>query len=322
MFNFAANQMLNILKDICTIARKHNIKIVYCYHFMPGLEGYSHGSLEEVIHSILYKKAIFDKLKKWIITISRPLSTKFIHKIMKGKYEVPYLKCDKLVVFTQPFIYKYLNLIGAKNEEKFEVIPNPLSFSEFLPKEKLANKNKEVIFVGRLVEAQKRVSVILKIWKLIEQNPLLADWSLKIIGEGKDESFLHWLTKKYQLKRISFEGRQDPKPYYQKASIMMSTSAYEGWPMVLMEAMPMGCCCLAFDSFDAIHDIIKDNENGRIIPDNDIKTYYNALLELMLNEDKRMDMMQYAIDNSKRFSMDIIGEKWRNLLMNMVQQND
>ena len=317
IYNYAANQMLNIQNNIYNIAHKHNIKVIYCYHFMPGMEGYSHGSKEEVLYSLLSRKDILDKLKKWIITFTRPLSTKLIHITMKKRYEIAYQNCDKLVVFTPAFINRYLNIIKKQDKEKFKVIPNPLSFSKFLPKEKIINKNKEVIFVGRLYEAQKRVSAVLKVWKLIENNPLLSDWKLTIIGEGKDEYFLHWLTKKYQLKRVSFEGRQDPKPYYERASIMLVTSAYEGWSMVLVEAMPMGCCCLAFDSYDAVHDIITDGIDGRIIPDNNIKAYYHALSELMLNDDKRINMMQSAIENSKKFSMEIVGEKWRNLLLEL-----
>ena len=237
---------------------------------------------------------------------------------MIKRYEIAYQNCDKLVVFTDTFIDRFQNIIKKQNKQKFEVIPNPLSFSEFLPKEKFQFKNKEVIFVGRLVEAQKKVSAILKIWQLIEKNPLLTDWTLKIIGEGKDEAFLRWLTKRYQLKRVSFEGKQDPKPYYEKASLMISTSAYEGWPMVLMEAMPMGCCCLAFNSYDAIHDIIKDGENGKIIPNNHIKDYYKTIAELMLDDEKRITMGKSAIESSKKFSMEIVGEKWRSLLSEMI----
>ena len=96
---------------------------------------------------------------------------------------------------------------------------------------------------------------------------------------------------------------------------MMSTAAYEGWPMVMMEAMPMGCCCLGFDSYDAIHDIIEDGVNGRIIPDNDIKGYYQALSDLMQDENKRIAIGKSAIESSKRFSIDIIGKKWRDVLV-------
>lgn len=313
-FNFAANQMLGKLKDVCMIARKHNIKMVYCHHFMPGSEGYSNGSSEEVWHSILLRKDVYDNLKKWMITIFKPLSTKIIHRITKDKYDKAYLECDKIVVFSEPYIDRYLNIVRGGNRGKFEVIPNPLSFSDFLPEESLKKKSKEVLFVGRLYEHQKRVSAALKIWRLIEQNSMLNEWTFRIVGNGKDEPFLRWLSEKYQLKRVSFEGRCDPKPYYERASIMISTSAYEGWPMVLMEALPMGCCCFAFDSYDAVHDIIKNGDNGRIIHDGDIKAYYRALTELMLNDEKRITMSKSAIESSKRFSMEIVGEKWRRLL--------
>jgi len=88
--------------------------------------------------------------------------------------------------------------------------------------------------------------------------------------------------------------------------------------MVLVEAMPIGCCCFDFDSYDAIHNIIKDGENGKIIPDNNIKAYYQALSELMLNDEKRTSIGGMAIESSKKFSMEIIGEKWRSLLSEMM----
>lgn len=321
LFNFAANQMLGKLKDVCMIARKHNIKVIYCHHFMPGSEGYSYGSLEEVYYSILTRKNVYEKLKKWIITISRPLSTKFIHRVMKGKYDKAYRECDKIVVFSEPYIDRYLNIVRGNNRNKFAVIPNPLSFPEFLPKESLNKKKKEVIYVGRLQEPQKRVSVILKIWTFIEKNPLLTNWTLSIIGNGKNEPYYRWFAEKHQLRRVSFVGRQDPKPYYRNASIMLSTSTYEGWPMVFMEAMPMGCCCLTFDSYDAVHDIIQNGHNGWIIPNNNIKEYTQCLTELMLDKQKQISMGIAAIESSKRFSMEIIGEKWRELLIVMSKYN-
>lgn len=315
LYNFAGNHMIKVLPDICRIARKHNIRVVYCLHFMPGYEGCSYGSFEEFQYSIISRKAVLDKLKKWMISLSKPFSTKLIQRGLKRKYEPAYLECDKVVVFSEPYIDEYLHIERGHNRGKFAVIPNPLSFSEFLPASEMKNKKKEVIVVGRLVEAQKRVSAALKVWRLVEQNPLLNEWTLSIVGGGKDEPFYRWLAEKYQLKRISFEGRQDPKPYYKRASIMMSTSAYEGWPMVMMEAMPMGCCCLGFDSYDAIHDIIEDGVNGRIIPDNDIKGYYQALSDLMQDENKRIAIGKSTIESSKRFSMDIIGKKWRDVLV-------
>lgn len=315
LFNYAANQMLGILKEVCMIARKHGIKVIYCLHFMPGFEGCSHGSFEEVWHGILTRKDIPDKFKKWMIATFKPLSTKIIQRLIKRNYKTEYLECDKVIVFSESYIDKFLHIVRGNKREKFVVIPNPLSFSDYLSEELLKTKKKEVIYVGRFQEPQKRVSAVMKVWRLVERNPLLDEWTLSIVGSGKDESFYRWLAEKYHLKRVSFEGRQNPKSYYRRASIMMSTAAYEGWPMVMMEAMPMGCCCLGFDSYDAIHDIIEDGVNGRIIPDNDIKGYYQALSDLMQDENKRIAIGKSAIESSKRFSMDIIGKKWRDVLV-------
>lgn len=311
--NIFGDVLVYALSEICKIAHQHNIKVIYCIHFIPGFESLSYGSWTNVWYNITHHKPLIDKIKKSIITTSKPLSTKIIRRLIRHKYEDPYICCDKIVVFSEPYIDEYLNISGETCRSKFAVIPNPLSFNEFLSKEQLKSKKKEVIMVGRLQESQKRVSLSLKIWKIIEQNPALDEWSFTLIGYGQDEDYLHWLAKRYQLKRVHFEGHQDPKPYYKRASIFISTAGFEGWPMVLMEAMPMGCCCLSFDSYDAVYDIIVDGYNGKIIPNNNIKEYANCLTELMINDEKRITMGNNAIESSHQFSMDTIGKLWHDL---------
>ena len=81
---------------------------------MPGSEGYSHGLKEEVLYSLISKKDILDKLKKWITTFTKPLNTKLIHIIMRKRYEIAYQNCYKLVVFTDAFINRFQNIIKNK----------------------------------------------------------------------------------------------------------------------------------------------------------------------------------------------------------------
>lgn len=319
LFNFAGDSMLDFLPDICFVSHELKINVIYCFHFMPGYEGCSHGSFEEVRYSIHARQGFQDKFKKMVITLTRPLSSRFIQFALKKKYDVPYRNCDHIVVFTDKYIDRYLDIVRDDNRFKFSAIPNPLSFDGKLGADELQDKQKEVIYVGRLVEAQKKVSYILKIWKQIEKNPLLRDWKLSVVGDGKDELFYRWLTRKYNLQNVSFEGRQDPRPYYKRASIMMSTSSYEGWPMVMMEAMPMGCCVVAFDTYDAIRDIVEDGYNGFVVPDNAIKAYAECLTELMLNAEKRHAVGVHAMETCQRFSMDTIAGKWQSLFLKMCQ---
>lgn len=300
------------IKYICDAAHNHNVKVVFCLHVMPGFEGKDYGSIKELTFNILKRKNLGSKLKNWIITTTHPLSCILLRYAFRPKYKSLNC-CDKTVLFSNSYISTYLKINNEADCTKLSIIPNPLPFHSYLLKEDIKNKTKEVIIVGRLMEEQKRISYALKIWQIIEKNPLLSDWKLSVVGNGKDEEYYYWLARQYHLQRIFFEGRQDPQPYYKRASIMMLTSGYEGWPMVLMEAMPMGCCCLAFDSFSAINDIIKDGINGHIIHDNNLTEYANCLTKLMLNDDKRIKMGINAINSSRQFSMDIIGKRWKDL---------
>lgn len=307
------------ISKLCEIGHEHGVKVIQCFHSLPGSESVSHGSWEEVMYHLSNKRGMMNKMKKYLISALQPYSKRIVLPILKQRYLKPYLYTDKIVLFTEPYIDRYLQIIHKKDRNKFAIIPNPLPFSEFLPKNEIAKKRKEAIIVGRIREPDKRLSYALKIWKLVESNPQLNDWVLTIVGDGYDENFYHWLAKKYNLSRISFEGRRDPRPYYKRASILMSTSAHEGWPMVFMEAMPMGCCCLAFDSYDSVHDIFRDGHDGCIVPENDIQGYYERMMSLMLSEEARIQMGMNAIDSSERFSMEIIGKRWKELFEEVVK---
>lgn len=221
------------ISKICQVCHENGVKVIQCLHFMPGFESCSYGSGEEVRYRISAKSKVLDKLKKWIFTEFRPISRRIIQALLRERYLQPYHHLDKIVLFSEPYIDRYLSIVHKNDRNKFSIIPNPLSFPEYISNEEVYCKEKKVIVVGRTFEAQKRLSYAIKIWKYIENNPLLSDWSLQIVGGGYDEDFYRWLVKKYNLRRVSFEGVQDPKPYYRKASFMISTAAYEGWPWFL-----------------------------------------------------------------------------------------
>ena len=74
------------------------------------------------------------------------------------------------------------------------------------------------------------------------------------------------IRAQHGLKRVRFEGRQNPKRYYEEASIFMLTSSFEGWGLTLTEAQQFGCVPLAFYSYASLPDIITDGKNGFMIP--------------------------------------------------------
>ena len=130
------------------------------------------------------------------------------------------------------------------------------------------------------------------------------DWSVKIIGDGKERKQLEEMCKSLKLKRVSFEGFQSPIEYYKKASILILTSEYEGFGLVIVEGMSFGVVPVVYGSYSAVYDIIKHKENGMIVQPQNGKFEVNEMAKqlafVMENESKRNEMAQNAMLTSRR----------------------
>ena len=231
---------------------------------------------------------------------------KFI-KIFRENYSI----ADMTILLSDRFIAPFSSLVREKgNHEKIRAIGNPAPFS--CANADLAGKRKELLFVGRMENGQKCMDFLLKIWARLENR--FPEWSLRFVGNGKDSDFCKELVARLSLNRVFFEGRQNPEKYYQSAAIFCMTSAYEGFPMVLVEAAAFGCVPVAFDSFAAVHDIIADGENGRIVPAFDLDKYAETLAELMSDDALRERLAQNALHIAEKFSPEKIGAAWEKLL--------
>ena len=125
-----------------------------------------------------------------------------------------------------------------------------------------------------------------------------------------DLSYYKDYVQKHRIKNVTFEGKQNPLSYYQHASIFMMTSAFEGWPMTLMEAMQNGCVPIVFDSFKAVYDIVDSNKNGIIVSNNDVDTYVKELVRLMDDDNYRKQLAQNALADCKRFNKEHVVNQW------------
>lgn len=216
--------------------------------------------------------------------------------ILLSKYEIP--EIQKLTD---------IDLLRCK------VINNPLSWEKVENAKILQQKKKQVLIVSRLYNPEKRIDRALKIWKILEQRGFV-DWKLIIVGAGVHEGYLQGLSEELALKNVTFTGRQDPIPYYRDAALFMMTSAVEGWGLTLTESMQTGVVPIAFDSYPALHDIITDGYDGRIIPDDDLEVYADCMEELMHNREKREQMALNGLESCHRFEINKIVEQWVKLI--------
>lgn len=138
-------------------------------------------------------------------------------------------------------------------------------------------KIKEIIYVGRLDFVQKRVYRVIDTWNYLEER--FPDWRLTIVGDGEDRENLENHVRCLGLKRVSFEGFQKPIDYYKRASILLLTSDFEGFPLVLAECMSFGVIPAVYNSYSAIGDIIESDKDGVVIPYHKMGIKLKKLLE-------------------------------------------
>lgn len=219
-------------------------------------------------------------------------------------------KSDAIVLLSEAYINEVKYFAGC-DAKVLECIGNPLT----LPLDTNSySKQKEILFIGRL-NFQKRPDVLLDIWNCVSVNH--PDWVLRILGDGPMRDYLKKRISSNMLRNVFLEGNQQPEIYLKSASILCMTSCYEGFPLVLFEAMNYEVVPVAFDSFESINEIIDDGENGFIVPANDKRAYCDQLQRLMVDEKLLKDMSGKCRKKVVSNTVEIIGEKWLNLFRKM-----
>jgi glycosyltransferase involved in cell wall biosynthesis len=285
-------------------------KILFHFHTLPGYERAT------ISPGMYWMRLMNDQCKlnyvyKLILqfTVSF-IGNKLLIRHLERKYRSIYQSADKVVLLSSSYVSIFANYVGTADYEKLTGINNALSFSNPIAIDHIGKKQKEALIVARLDEVSKKISQALKIWKKIECNSILSEWKLTIVGDGEDKRYYQKLVKRLKLKRVFFEGTRKPDIYYERASIFIMTSAFEGFPMTLTEAQQMGAVPISFDSFGAVHDIIENGNNGFIIPNNDTEKYAAQLAWLMQHDEERQVMACNAVESSKRFHPAEISKQW------------
>ncbi len=181
------------------------------------------------------------------------------------------------------------------------------------------NKEKIIVYVGRLNREAKRPDRLLKIWGKIYKS--FPDWKLIFIGDGPLRNSLEIYTKQHQLEHVYFTGQINPSNYLRKASIICITSTYEGFSLVCAEALANNVIPIAFDSYEAIKDLIDDGRTGILVKPYNLNIYANNLTELMYNT-TFSNQLYNNISSDKnirqRLSMDNILNNWEILFHKLL----
>ena len=256
-------------------------------------------------------------IRKYVLRVIYSL----VLMLMSASMRYVYNRSDCYMVLSSSFVAKFKSFTGIMNPKKLIVQTNPLTIEASGYSYLSAIKEKEVIYIGRLDSNQKKVQRLVEVWSLVEKKH--SDWRLTIVGDGPDKGMLEQSVRVNNLKNVHFEGYQSPRPYYERASVLMLTSDFEGFPLVLPECMSFGVVPVVYGSYSAVYDIIKDGENGRIVKQVnntfDKEAMADVLDEIIRNDDKRQEMALSAIETSRQYSINSIYNSWNKIFEKLIE---
>lgn len=285
----------------------YKLRIISVLHYTPGTDEFPI-STQGLAKSFLHGKLSFKDSIKAIIA---PIYNYWEHRATVSAYKNAYQYGNHVVVLSDSYISLYQKFANLAEVSKLKAIPNCVPFEIHITTEELQQKQNKALVVGRMVDFPKRISLILELWREVENCPESKNWSLDIVGDGPDLEAFKNLASSLNLSHVIFQGRQNPIQYYREASLFFMASEFEGFPMTLVEAQQMGCVPIAFDSFNSLQEVINDGTNGIIIPNNERKQYIAAALSLMKDIERRRKMAVQATIDCKKYSQDEICNRWK-----------
>ena len=218
----------------------------------------------------------------------------------------------KFILLSPAFITIAQKFSRVKHPTKFFAIPNPIPMSV---SDEDVSKEKEIIYVGRIEYNQKRTDRVVDIWRELE--PRYPDWKLTIVGDGDDREDLQNRIDEYGLKRVEITGFVNPINYYKRASILLLTSEYEGFGLVVAEAMSQGVVPVVYNSFETAHDLVTDGYNGALIEKPfSVSGFVERVQELMNKPEYLNKLSKNSRIVSVDYSIDKLANKWYQLMDN------
>lgn len=177
-------------------------------------------------------------------------------------------------------------------------------------------RSRRIIYVGRFA-FQKGIDSLIKIWDIVfKYHP---DWHLDMYGEGELKDYY----KAYVNKRNNNIHIHQPVSNiilrYCESSMLLLTSVYEPFGLVLPEGMSCGLPVVAFDCSYGPAEIIHDGVDGFLVKERDIFEFAKRVCQLIDDEPLRVKMGRAAIKSSQRYGAESIMPQWKKLFEEVVQ---
>ena len=210
-------------------------------------------------------------------------------------------KLDRLVVLTDKDRESWVEL------DDVVTIPDPLSLT---PSSVSPLSELRVVAIARYSH-EKGIDLLLHAWSEVEKQT--SGWRLDVFGDGDRTPYERLMVLLHiNGDRCQLHGRTNNVEHeYQKSSLFVLSSRFEGFGMVLTEAMACGLPVVSFDCPWGPRAIIRDGEDGLLAENGQTHDLAQKMLTLMEDDQRRRQMAQAARKNVQRFSMEQIASQWQ-----------
>ena len=267
-----------------SLIKKYNLSLVHYQGGPGGLLLFHRPSVPVIytVHHTYYQQSRYIRSQGW---------KKILYRWEKFGYRRSnYIMCDS--VSTRRIVLRHYGV----RRLPCETIPVGVDTDRFFPLN-LERVPNSLFFLGRL-EARKGIDFLIKTIPIVKEK--LRDIQLFIGGDGVLKSYLDNFIKKNNLENnVHLLGTIDDaalNEWYNKVSVVIIPSVFEGFGLTAIEAMACGTPVIATD-VDALRDVIEDGANGLLVPYNDIETLSTKILYLLAN---KAEQLKFSINGRKK----------------------
>ncbi|MGM9775271.1 MAG: glycosyltransferase [Candidatus Coprenecus sp.] len=226
--------------------------------------------------------------------------------------------CDKYICLCE----EYCRIIRERIIDS--TLAGKLGFiynSQAVPEKINYEKERIVLFCGRIDNLSKRVDLLIDIWKKCQDR--MEGWRLVIAGDGPDREAMERYAADSGLKNYEFKGHcNNTQALYDRASILALTSATEGWPLALTEAKANGVIPVAFDCSAGVRTILSSTiGDGFLIDCFDTQKFADTLTGISKMDGNRLaDIRRALVEDIRKFSPESVALEWKSLFLFMKRR--
>lgn len=239
---------------------------------------------------------------RWLVT----LFASWWRSRLVGKLQ----QLDKFVVLTESSVAEWPELDNVVS------IPDSLAFRAA---ERSPLDSRRVITIGRY-SYEKGYDLLLKAWAVVERQ--CPDWTLDIYGMGDSSSYEAMASEwGIDLSRCHFNGAiKDVRKAYLQSSVFVMSSRFEGFGLVLVEAMACGVPIVSFACQSGPVEMIDDGVNGLLAAEGDYQDLADKLIRLMQSSELRMRLAENGVKRSAQYDIDKIAQLWKSLFEGLKKE--